>query len=284
MASQEPRWSHHSHHSRRSGSALTMDSLAAESDLRIISYVEVGCLALLTYDTLLNLDLEYRHIWSSKWGLIKCLYLWSRYGTFFDTSLAVLKRIDRDINLDPLKCNTLSKFITIFSGFGIGITEIILMTRTYALYGRSKKVLVFFMILWLSIGGFSIWAVINWMESVQVDPLPGISCDLYNSNDILLLCYIALLAGETVIVLLTLWKGFHTFYLVGSDAQYSHLITSFYRDGIMFYLVMLLTFIVVVVLQKRCTSSTPAHWRGTSSHHTLNFCLPLGYPCSGCCM
>jgi len=221
-------------------------------DLQLLSYVDVACLALLTYDTLLNVSLEYRHIWKSKWGFIKCLYLWSRYGTFLDTTVAVLSRLD--MNIGPSSCNTFSKFNTIFAGFGIGITEIILMTRTYALYGRPKKLLAFFMILWLSIGGVCTWAVIN-LTSSNPAPSPFISCALDTSSNVLLVsnvglvCYISLLAGETVIVLLTFWKGLRTFQLAGSASRSSHLVVSFYLDGIMFYLIMLLIFVVVVVLQ-----------------------------------
>jgi len=228
-----------------------MDSNTA-SDLRLISYVDVACLALLTYDTLLNVNMEYRYIWKSKWSFIKCLYLWSRYATFLDTTVAVLSRLD--MNIDSSSCNIFSKFNTIFAGFGIGITEIILMTRTYALYGRSKKLLVFFMILWLSVGGVCTWAVIS-LTSSNPAPSAFISCVLETSSSVLLVsnvglvCYISLLAGETVIVLLTIWKGVRTFYLAGTASRSSHLIVSFYLDGIMFYLMMLLIFIVVVVLQ-----------------------------------
>ncbi|KAF8169107.1 hypothetical protein K438DRAFT_1774360 [Mycena galopus ATCC 62051] len=73
-----------------------------------------------TYDTLLNFSLEYCYIWKSNWGLIKCLYLWLRYGIFLDISLDVLSMNAR-MNLDPSTCITLDKFITIYSGFGIGI-------------------------------------------------------------------------------------------------------------------------------------------------------------------
>ncbi|KAJ6542768.1 hypothetical protein B0H19DRAFT_1171829 [Mycena capillaripes] len=229
-----------------------MDSgtaFSSEYDLQIISYVDVACLTLLTYDTLLNLSQEHRHIWKAKWGLIKCLYLWSRYGSFVDTTIAVLRRVDINVNLDPFLCNTLSTFDTIFGGFGIGITEIILMVRTYALYEGSKRLLGFFSALWLSLSAVCIWAVINWVESDKLALVPKISCDVRSSSNIPLVCFISLLAGETVIVLLTLWKGLRTFSVTGSVLSSSHIARSFYRDGIMFYLIMLLVWIVVVVIQ-----------------------------------
>ncbi|KAJ7863251.1 hypothetical protein B0H13DRAFT_2070682 [Mycena leptocephala] len=234
-------------------------SLNSEYDLRVASYVVVAFLTILIYDTLLNLGLEYHHIWKSKWGLIKCLYLWSRYGTFFDTILNVIRRLDMSVNLNPSSCTTLLKIITIFSGIGISIAEskpnivpnllfersetVILMTRTYAIYGRSKKLLGFFIIMWLSIGGVATWAVINWTDSFKLPPESHTSCDLVSSSNTLLVCLVSLLAGETIIVLLTLWKGFRTFSLGGSALRSSRLVISFYRDGIMFYLAMLRTIV-----------------------------------------
>ncbi|KAJ7873092.1 hypothetical protein B0H14DRAFT_2720921 [Mycena olivaceomarginata] len=205
--------------------------------------IAVACLALLTYDTLLNVDMEYRHIWKSKGSLIKCLYLWSRYATFLDVTLEALRRADADVNLDPAKCTAISTFISVYSTFGIGITEIILMVRTYALYGRSKKLLGFFLIMWLSIAGFCTWAAIN------CRPVPKISCDLYSSSNVLLACFIALLAAETVIVGLTVWKAIQISRTlsavsrlvsskeisvcqpgVSAALKSQRLVTSFYRD------------------------------------------------------
>ncbi|KAJ7875272.1 hypothetical protein B0H14DRAFT_2715884 [Mycena olivaceomarginata] len=208
--------------------------------------IAVACLALLTYDTLLNVDMEYRHIWKSKGSLIKCLYLWSRYATFLDVTLEAL----------------------IYSTFGIGITEIILMVRTYALYGRSKKLLGFFLIMWLSIVGFCTWAAINWSQSVIVDLSPKISCDLYSSSNVLLACFIALLAAETVIVGLTVWKAIQISRTlsavsrlvsskeisvcqpgVSAALKSQRLVTSFYRDGRSRYPIHPITLIFVVVLR-----------------------------------
>ncbi|KAJ7822448.1 hypothetical protein B0H13DRAFT_2447819 [Mycena leptocephala] len=86
-------------------------SLAADSgeDLQITAYVDLACLTVLTYDTLLNINREYQYIWKSKWGLIKCLYLWSRYGTFLNTTLDVTSLA---FKIDFSSCNILSKFDT----------------------------------------------------------------------------------------------------------------------------------------------------------------------------
>ncbi|KAJ7468701.1 hypothetical protein FB451DRAFT_379933 [Mycena latifolia] len=202
------------------------------SDL-LVSYVDVAFLALLTYDTLLNIGKEYRHIWRSKWGLIKCLYLWARYSTFIDTVFAVQKRF---VMSDPSSCSFFTDFDTIFAGVGIGIVS----TPLYALYERSQRLLGFFLIMWFSIGGLNIWAVMKRTESLQkVPPNLLTSCNDTTSSNIGLVSYMSLLAGETVIVLLTLWKGFHTHTFSRSADRHTKFGTSFYHDGVLFYLVML---------------------------------------------
>ncbi|KAJ7451266.1 hypothetical protein B0H11DRAFT_2289087 [Mycena galericulata] len=200
-----------------------------------ISYVNVAFLTLLSYDLLLNGGAEYDHIWKSKWSLIK----WG--------SGAVSADVLFDVALTS--CNTLTKFNTVFSIFGIGVTEVILIIRTYALYGSSKKVLTFCVVVWLSVGGICTWAAITWSESVVDDVKMGLPCPIVESSSVLVACYVSLLVGETVIVLLTLWKFVHYKVSAAGTFRSSRLITSFYRDGIIFYVAILVFFIGIVVLQ-----------------------------------
>ncbi|KAK7029868.1 hypothetical protein R3P38DRAFT_885404 [Favolaschia claudopus] len=131
-----------------------MISLSYSNPLLSNSYMNVAFLTVLVYDTALNLDVEHRYIWKSKWSSIKCLYLWTGYAPFVDMTVAVIRHVDLAINLDPSACLKTSQFVTIFSGTGICIAEIILMIRTYALYESFKKILVFFATMWLVMGRF----------------------------------------------------------------------------------------------------------------------------------
>ncbi|KAJ6614710.1 hypothetical protein B0H10DRAFT_2044480 [Mycena sp. CBHHK59/15] len=199
------------------------------SELQVVAYVKGAFLALLVYDTLLQINQEYLHVWKSRWTLIKCLYLWTRYSTFVDTTMALLHIVHANASV----CNHSMMFTTIFSGFGIGITEMILMVRTYTLYERSKKLLAFFFLLWFSVGGVSFWAAIKW--TAQFRPATSSEVPECNLGDLVgTVCYISLLVGETVIVFLTLWKCFRRF-----SPHNSGLLNSFYRDGVWFYLAIL---------------------------------------------
>jgi len=228
-----------------------MDAGAEASyNLQLVSRVDVGMLTALTYDTLLNIDQEHRLVWKSPWSPIKCLYLWARYSTFVDTALSVHIRTQLDV--DPSQCHTATSFIRIFAVIGTIITELILTIRTYALYGRSPYLLIFLSIMWLFIGGINIWALIKWAQSlIEVALSPVNSCNLDSPSNIGVVCYLSLLIGETVVVLLTVWKGLRTFSLSRSAYRHSHLVTTFYRDGILFYLAIFVILVVDVSLESQ---------------------------------
>jgi len=209
----------------------------------MVFYVKVGFLALLVYDLLLQINEEYLHVWKSRWTLIKCLYLWTRYSAIIVTAISIHT---------GLACNKLTTFSTVFSGFTIGVTELILMVRTYTLYERSKKLLLFFFVLWFSVGGIAGWVVAKWTSSSSFissvsEPeslAEGLACWLSPPDKIGigLVIYVSLLAGETAIVLLTLGKVFRKFY-----HHKSALLRSLYCDGVWFYLA-IWPFTVITVL------------------------------------
>ncbi|KAJ7605475.1 hypothetical protein FB45DRAFT_1069297 [Roridomyces roridus] len=212
-------------------------------DFQVVSYADVAFICLLVYDTLLQISREHIYIWKSRWSIVKCLYLWTRYATYVDTSLAVLHRVD----ITPLPSSTCDKIGTFDTGIGIAITEVILMIRTYALYGNSKRLLAIFVIMWLSLCGVGFWSVLRYADATTHES--GNSCDTNNpASKVWIACYAALLASETIIVTLTLWRALRA----GGLAFLRHpsrLVTTFYRDGIFFYVAFLFVFIIDVVLK-----------------------------------
>ncbi|KAJ7778497.1 hypothetical protein B0H16DRAFT_888790 [Mycena metata] len=223
-----------------SQSVTPMDSATVDYlyGLQIVSYFDAAFFTFLTWDTVANFGNEYTYIWRSPSSFIKFLYLWTRYGTFFDTLLPILRW---NVAIGASSCLIVSKFQGIFTAFGIAITEAILMVRTYALYERSKKLVVFFCVMWLSIVGVSLWAAIHWTESgLQLGEGGGLVClNSYRSSNVVFVTYGSLLFGETVIVLLTLRKAIQTWSLTVSRYHPSRLVVNFYRDGIIYYFAML---------------------------------------------
>ncbi|KAJ7760876.1 hypothetical protein DFH07DRAFT_816050 [Mycena maculata] len=244
-------------------------------DLQLLSSVDVGMLTALTYDTLLNIDQEYRFVWKYPWSPIKWLYLWARYSPFIDTALGV--HIRTQLFVDPTTCHIVTSFVRIFAVLGTIITEMILTIRTYALYEKSLSLLIFLAAMWLAIGGLNIWALVKWTTSLGPVALsPAGSCFLDSPTNIGTVCYFSLLFGETVVVLLTVWKGIRTFWLSRSAYRHSQLMINFYRDGIMFYLAIFVILVVDsilschLVLHSRAVASQEAYGDDTVPLDTMD--------------
>jgi len=217
-----------------------MDSILNTTlyELQAVSYVKAGFLALLTYDFFLSLPHEISYIWFSKWGLVKILYFITRYLPFVDTTLTVIETLHSINNI--MSCSHSTTLVTICAGVGIGISAFMLMIRTCVMFDNSRKVLGTFALLWIVISALNIWAAINWTQVQVPFDIPEVPlCFLSKESNIGLICYISLLAGETVVVALTLWKGFQNYFLMGFFEATTKLSVNFYRDGVLFYLFVL---------------------------------------------
>ncbi|KAF9020582.1 hypothetical protein BDP27DRAFT_1411696 [Rhodocollybia butyracea] len=208
-------------------------------DAQIMVYAQVAMLALLTYDYILSLGQEVAYIWASNWGSVKVLYFFSRYSPFIDTILAIEEKLNHRV--DSASCNRTMTFNTVFTSLGIGISDLILIVRTYAMYQRSRTVLIILLVLWVAVLAVGVVAASRWSTSdtvafsESITLSGGSSCFLIGENKAGVVSYISLLLAETVLVMFTVWNGFresqsypqHGFF----GATQSVLIT-FYRDAI----------------------------------------------------
>ncbi|KAJ3557855.1 hypothetical protein NM688_g1250 [Phlebia brevispora] len=169
-------------------------------------------MTILVYDWLLLLDDEVRFIWRSPSVFVKIIYLIIRYPTFTDISLTVVY----------------------IATIGTACTELVLIWRTFALWEKSRKVLIGLLIMWGVWVCGNIYPVIRFTESVVfvAQTLPGVpGCYLVSGDPIIFTCYATLLGVEIVIIILTLAKGIRTF-----RHTRSALVKTLYRDGILFFL------------------------------------------------
>jgi hypothetical protein len=210
---------------------------------RILTYIQVSMLMLLCYEYCILFAQEVAYVWNSKWTIIKVLYLFSRYSPFIDTIIAVEEKLNASTG--PQSCSHMLQFNTIFAGVGIGISDLILIIRTYAVYQRSRKILILLVILWSVIGIANIASAVYWIDSFSqtpISPVSGVSsCALVGESRMGLINYISFLAGETVICLMTMWQGYlhrHNFDMKPFHPG-SRLAQTFYRDGVFFYLALL---------------------------------------------
>ncbi|KAJ6590408.1 hypothetical protein DFH09DRAFT_1139311, partial [Mycena vulgaris] len=98
------------------------------------------------YDWMCTLDQEVSYVWNSSRTTGKLLFIINRYLPFVVVSVSV-------------ECLTRYKLISWLTVFGVHLSEVILMLRTYAIWERRRGVLVFLIILFL---GTAIPAAVFW--------------------------------------------------------------------------------------------------------------------------
>ncbi|KAF7320686.1 hypothetical protein HMN09_00153800 [Mycena chlorophos] len=229
---------------------MDIDTLQAE-DIRLIFDIKVAFCALLIYDTLLQLDDEYLYIWKARPSIIKWLYLWTRYGTFVGAAAPLIHALV----IRSTRCDALTSFTTAFSLFGIGVTFLILMIRTYTLYERSKRLLAFFALIWVAAAAATLWDGISWAHSFpQAESAQSSSCYLSTNttSHFVLIASWGLLTVECTIFGLTVWKIHQKF--SNPPRPRRELWRSLYRDGVWFYPAILPFTIAMLVCLYRAPS------------------------------
>ncbi|KAJ6450794.1 hypothetical protein C8R45DRAFT_1042794 [Mycena sanguinolenta] len=199
---------------------------------RLIPSTLLSCATILIYDWLCTLDQEITHVWLRPLSPGTALFALNRYAPFIDISVALSAKFQR---ISPEDCLTRNTIVAWFTVLGIFLSEVILMLRTWALWERSRSVLVWLIIL----GACALIPTIAVTEleirSLLYIPTTGVGCTVGKARAIIIVAYILVLLLETTIVILTAVKAFR-------HLRYSRepWLIRLYRDGMMFYVCLLL--------------------------------------------
>jgi len=226
--------------------AMSPLSKAAQSALikQNVTYLDIVAAAVLMYDYLLTVEREARLVWPVPWNLGKILFLLTRYPVFADTFLVLYHQF---AILSPQACQGLYRTIGFLLGVGTLIAETILALRTWVIWHRDPRIGIFLCVtlvgLWVPVFYFLKVALYSLVFANPPGPnLPG--CFLEKQNPILWIVFIFVMTFETIVLALTLVKGWQHF-----RGQSTTLVSVLYRDGILNYIYLcLLSIINVVVL------------------------------------
>ncbi|TFK62651.1 hypothetical protein BDN72DRAFT_382160 [Pluteus cervinus] len=212
------------------------DDLALVSAARINQYITFSSAALYLYDLLLTLGLEVDLLWPSKWTLIKVVYLLQRYLPLIDLSMIIALNWQFGEVVDSQVCEILWKTTNWFWFVGMTLSEGILMRRTLAVWGNSRKLCIALII-------SAICCIIPvylfsglYLESLTFYSIssPGLYCYATDQghNHIMYLCWVFLTAYDVGLLILTAIPGFRAY---KSGIRQSTLTQVLYRDGILYY-------------------------------------------------
>ncbi|KLO12315.1 hypothetical protein SCHPADRAFT_423891 [Schizopora paradoxa] len=186
------------------------------------------------YDYILTLPDEIEYIWPWEWRTGKILYVATKYLAFVDAGLFLTFWFN--LKLTARGCSQIFNAGTWFLSAGAIIAQWILCMRTYAIWGKSKKILVPLLIIVLGaqIGG--IYAANTLTKSLEwsLSPFPTISRCYINvtRENLMFVVYILTIVNESLILTLTIWKGVSQW-----RSSRSPLIKTLYRDGVLYFFV-----------------------------------------------
>ncbi|TDL18904.1 hypothetical protein BD410DRAFT_830633 [Rickenella mellea] len=201
--------------------------------LRVVNYVNVTTVVLVAYDYFLTFGDEVRLIWGTKWGFGKICYFLARYTVCIDVPLNILLYLVP--NLNPAFCAPINKVASWICYIGILASEIILMMRVYAMYGGSRKMTIFLVVLCSALNIPNIILLETTLKSLvflSPPPFPAIApCVTAKSNRIFFIDLFLLMFSELVVLILTVWRGVYQW-----REHQSPLIKTLVKDGIFYFL------------------------------------------------
>lgn len=196
-------------------------------------YSTFAALSFLLYDYLLTFDVEKRLVWNNPWSFGKILFIFNRYfGSLALTfnSVMLLTSLPND--------SQLCKGFRMWEGLAVMIavmsTEVILMTRIYAVYDRNK--LILFVMAVLFAANIASTALI-----IYVGPPGGAlslsvyisGCHVVDRGFSYFLCWLPAFGFETTLVTIMLYRGLRT----RERGLNSPLLNVVIRDSIIYFLV-----------------------------------------------
>ncbi|EJD38841.1 hypothetical protein AURDEDRAFT_172160 [Auricularia subglabra TFB-10046 SS5] len=214
----------------------------------IVHYLHVSAACLFMYDYFTTLSDEVTFIWNARWGPGKALLLLVRYITW--PELLVLLYIEL-FDITTKTCHRAFVYTAWSLLFGVTVSEMVLILRTWAIWGARRNTLLLLCALLLGVTAVNSYIVayyINHTTSQSIlhsrassNPyisviraagyIPGVTgCVLVASTHKVGIAWMTVTVFEFVIVVMTMIKGLEHY-----KTSASSLFPSLYRDGILYF-------------------------------------------------
>ncbi|KDR75688.1 hypothetical protein GALMADRAFT_226328 [Galerina marginata CBS 339.88] len=220
---------------------------------------QVSAAALWAYDYFLTLGMEIELVWTTKWNIIKVLFLVQRYLPLIDTCILTLYRDlmpQTERNCSRLETTTGFMYVT-----GYAIAEILLSLRVWAVWNRSKALAfllpIAFIVIWSPAFIFMYYFTLS-LKFSPAPPYPGArGCFIIFAKDYVKWCWTSLIIWNTLTLSLMLIPGVRLY----QSRLKSSLTMVVYRDGTFYFVYLfvlsLLNIILSVVLTVSFATANP---------------------------
>ncbi|THU92266.1 hypothetical protein K435DRAFT_840646 [Dendrothele bispora CBS 962.96] len=223
---------------------------------QVVLYLEVASFALWVHDYLISFDDEIQLVWQAPWKLGKVLFLFTRYIVL--VRMIVTIYIDQARFLPMNQCKGLSQTSSVLTFLGLYTSEIILSLRLWAVWGRSRWIAALLVVgCLMPVAGIAMYSIIKDKYDVsdffvQVYDSAGICPSYLNGIESVIRLFIYLVVLEALIFILTVYKAAEHWWLRGFSA--SSLVETFFKDGLLYNIIVLLTSTVNIALRSTTES------------------------------
>jgi hypothetical protein len=177
---------------------------------QVFSYFLVSTFVAVTYDWALTFSQEVELIWRQRWSLMTILYLSVRYLGIIFTALYILDNVPT-ISLTGTECWIMDAVCIWMYIVVVAMLCVIMIARLHAMYQRSRKILMFLIVIFLTVNIFGIVGAVmttmhaSWEEII----LSGTyMCSVNFAEDTILLGSITWILGtvwEVLALCLAVW-------------------------------------------------------------------------------
>ncbi|KAF8348525.1 hypothetical protein F5887DRAFT_950459 [Amanita rubescens] len=209
-----------------------------------LRFADTAALSMLVYDYLLTFDLEVNYVWGSRWTFVKLLYLVVRYMPFVTMASVFLLDVPGPTVED---CLSITRAYAIMITFDTGFGEIILTLRTWAICGRRFRMGMGFLFFFLIKTAIAYIILAFWWSSLQYAVIPpglGYSsgtCVLVKASKVIWGSWTLVVVFEFIVCILLAREALSA-YRLGGMSQLAWVV---YRDGLMYYVYLMATFVGV---------------------------------------
>ncbi|KAI0640948.1 hypothetical protein C8Q79DRAFT_424502 [Trametes meyenii] len=212
---------------------------------RSVSYSEVACVTVLTWDVLIMFSEEVDLIWRRAWTPAKCMYLIARYMPWLVQLALLAINVNGSTGLEFTfdQCAAWQVVQGILLQVVVTTVDVILITRVYALYSRSRILLGVLGTLFVAELAFLCYVLAVVTPRLTYDD----ECYVTSSPAIFQYYWIVSLVFETILFMLTMFKFIEA---VRHGWGKGPVMQQFVTDGTWAYALIFLAMLVNMMLYK----------------------------------
>ncbi|KLO12402.1 hypothetical protein SCHPADRAFT_419020 [Schizopora paradoxa] len=217
-----------------------------------VKYSFIAGFALLVYDVVINLSSEIELIWRCRWSFGKIIYILARYSGFVDAAFILYYAFSTNLTIESCR----SPYVTLIKGcmlIGVAICHCVLVIRTFVIWERNISTLGFMCSILIVGFALKVYVIVKMLHDLTFapSPMPAISaCIPIQGSDTAFIIFCIDTAFEFQIVALTLYKGLFRWKSVSTP-----LIRTIYRDGFIYFAVILCISLANTLLCRRMFST-----------------------------